>query len=306
MNKIISVVMPIYNAELYIEECIESVLKQSFKNFEFIIIDDGSTDKSLPIIKKYMNMDERIILVSRENKGLIFSLNEGLYLSKGKYIARMDGDDICFPNRLRLQYDFMVKNQLDICGGDYFIICEKGKFQKKSIVPKKNSEILLSMTSNVPFAHPSVMLKKKFLIKNKLNYGKNGHRYAEDLDLWFNMYSKGAKFGNIDKPTIKYRQVHNSLSSVNHLQMKLEVRKTYNLFVYQNHKSIKKALEQFCQKKSNDNNREKEATRALLSYLALKIDLILIFQFLKNVSFLNFIVGFISYINSKVIIKWIK
>ena len=306
MNKIISVVMPIYNAELYIEECIESVLKQSFKNFEFIIINDGSTDKSLAMIKKFMNIDERIILLSRENKGLIFSLNEGLYLSKGKYIARMDGDDICFPDRLRLQYDFMVKNQLDICGGDYFIICEKGKFQKQNIVPKQKSEMLLSMASNVPFAHPSVMLKKEFLIKNKLIYGKNGHRYAEDLDLWFNMYSKGAKFGNIDKPIIKYRQVHNSLSSVNHLQMKLEVAKNYNLFVFKNHEKFKEALEQFCIQKTKINTREKEATRALLRYLTLKFDLILLLKFIRKVSFFNFIFGFLSYINSKLIIYWIK
>lgn len=94
-NPTISVVISVYNGEKYLSEAIESVLNQTYKDFEFIIINDGSTDNSLEIIKKYQNQDERIVLISRENKGLVSSLNEGIEKAKGKYIARMDADDIC-------------------------------------------------------------------------------------------------------------------------------------------------------------------------------------------------------------------
>ena len=306
MKKIISIIMPVYNAEFFLEECIQSVLKQSYKNFEFIIINDGSTDKTLSIIENFMNTDDRIICVSREKKGLIFSLNQGLNLSTGTYIARMDGDDICYPERLEMQYNFMIKNQLDICGGDYNTICENGLFKKKYIVPKEHSEILISMASNVPFAHPSVMIKKAFLVNNKLTYGMYGHNYGEDIDLWMNMYSAGAKFGNLAAPVLKYRQVHNSCSRINHLPRKWEVAKKYKLFVYKNHKKIKEALEEFCIQETKTNTRQRDATRALLRYQTLEFDLVLLLKFIRKVSFVNFIFGFLSYINSKLIICWIK
>ena len=123
---IISVVMPVYNAESYLEEAIESVVSQTFKDFEFIIIDDGSSDNSLEIIKKFSKNDNRIFYISRENKGIIHSLNEGLNKSSGLYIARMDADDVSYPKRLEIQYNFMVENKLDICGGDYISIGQDG------------------------------------------------------------------------------------------------------------------------------------------------------------------------------------
>ena len=90
--------MSVYNAEKYIEEAIESVLNQTYNKFEFIIINDGSKDNSLKIIEKFLSKDDRIILIDRENKGLVASLNEGILKSKGNFIARMDADDICLPN----------------------------------------------------------------------------------------------------------------------------------------------------------------------------------------------------------------
>ena len=114
-NPLVSVVLSVYNAEKHIVEAIESILTQSYKNFEFIIIDDGSTDGSLEIIKSYD--DERIILISRENKGLIASLNEGIEQAKGKYIARMDADDISLSSRFEEQVTFMeMHEEVGICG----------------------------------------------------------------------------------------------------------------------------------------------------------------------------------------------
>ncbi|HAS7841575.1 TPA: glycosyltransferase family 2 protein, partial [Vibrio cholerae] len=113
----ISVVMSVYNGEKYLGEAIDSILKQTFSDFEFIIINDGSTDKTLEIIKSYMKKDDRIVLVSRENKGLIVSLNEGLDLAKGQYIARMDADDISIKSRFEKQIEFLDSNpDIGVCG----------------------------------------------------------------------------------------------------------------------------------------------------------------------------------------------
>lgn len=114
MNTVISVVMSVYNAEKYLDEALQSILNQ---NFEFIIINDGSTDKSLEIIEKYKYQDTRIVLISRENRGLIASLNEGIELAKGKYIARMDADDISLPNRFEEQLKIMENDkEIVVCG----------------------------------------------------------------------------------------------------------------------------------------------------------------------------------------------
>ncbi|OEZ33321.1 hypothetical protein AS144_05120 [Francisella endosymbiont of Amblyomma maculatum] len=97
MNNVkISVIMSVYNAEKYIAQAIESILQQSFKDFEFIIVNDGSTDNSLAIIKKYEEINSRIRIISRENRGIIYSLNEAIFLANGEYIARMDADDIAY------------------------------------------------------------------------------------------------------------------------------------------------------------------------------------------------------------------
>ena len=107
---IISVVMPVYNNEKYLDDSIRSILNQTYNNFEFIIINDGSTDGSFTIINSYLRKDDRIILINKENTGISQSLNEGIKISKGKYIARMDGDDISAPNRLFEQLNLMDHN----------------------------------------------------------------------------------------------------------------------------------------------------------------------------------------------------
>ena len=100
--------MPVYNGEKYLQEAIESILNQTFKDFEFIIINDGSTDKTLEIIKSFT--DPRIKLITQENRGIIYSLNKGITESRGKYIARMDADDISLPERLEKEYRFLEQN----------------------------------------------------------------------------------------------------------------------------------------------------------------------------------------------------
>jgi glycosyltransferase involved in cell wall biosynthesis len=300
---IISVIMPVYNAELYLEEAINSIISQTFKNFEFIIIDDGSSDDSLKIIQKYADRDSRIICISRENKGIIYSLNEGLNISNGQYVARMDADDISYPERLEAQYIFMMESKLDVCGGDYISINKDGLFVDSHDVSKEDFEILLTMASNVPFAHPSVMMRKSFLINNKLIYGVYGYKNAEDLDMWINMYDAGAKFGNLDTYILKYRILSDSLSNVNHISIKLEANKQFNLFVSNNQKSFKLALELFCNKKDNTNNIQKVAIKALLRYLSVDFNLTLLYKCWRKVSLYNFMFALASYIKSRLVIK---
>lgn len=114
MNKTpdVSIIMAVFNGEEFIEDSIKSVLKQTFKNFEFIIVDDGSIDNSLKIIKSYQAIDSRIKIITQKNNGLAKSLNVGIKNSKGKYIARIDADDLCYECRLEKQYLFMENNHL--------------------------------------------------------------------------------------------------------------------------------------------------------------------------------------------------
>lgn len=111
-NILISVILPVYNAELYLKEAIESILKQTYKSFELIILNDGSSDNSLNIINSFK--DDRIILIDRENNGLVYTLNEGINMAKSKYIARMDADDISLSDRFEKQIKHMEENSLDI------------------------------------------------------------------------------------------------------------------------------------------------------------------------------------------------
>ena len=303
LSPTISIIMPVYNAELYLEEAIESILNQTFEDFEFIIIDDGSTDNSLKIIQQCSTKDNRIICISRENKGIIDSVNEGLDRSSGSYIARMDADDISYPDRLKKQYNFMIEHDFDISGGDYITIDQDGVFQNSHHVAKEDFEILLTMASNVPFAHPSVMIKKSFLVKHNLAYGAFGHKLADDLDLWINMYNAGARFGNLDACILKYRLLPNSFSSINNRAIKREASMQFNLFVNNNYKSFKHALELFCLLEDSKKSTQRAAIKALLRFLVVDFDIKLFYKCFRKVSLYNFIYGLGSFINSKLIIK---
>ncbi len=199
MNPKISVVMSVYNGQDYLDEAIQSILNQTYKDFEFIIINDGSTDKSLEIIEKYKQQDERIVLISRENKGLIASLNEGIEKARGKYIARMDADDISLSNRFEEQLKFMKDNKLDMCGSWV------ETFDKKNILniweyPEVHCDIQFRSFFMCSFAHPSVIIKKN--IFDELKYE---NETAEDYRLWCDILTNKHKVGNIQKVLLKYR-----------------------------------------------------------------------------------------------------
>ena len=225
-NPTVSVVMSVYNAELYLEDAIESILNQTYKDFEFIIINDGSTDKSLEIIEKCRRQDKRIVLITRENKGLVASLNEGIRISKGEYIARMDADDISLLSRFEEQISFMKTNlDIAICGSSVQLFNEDEKFSI-SRYPQKDNEIKFTLMFMSSFAHPSVMIRRA--VFDTLKYENLEH--AEDYQLWTDIAIANFKMANLDKVLLKYRWHDEQISQKNSYKQReksFEISKMY-------------------------------------------------------------------------------
>jgi len=196
----ISVVMSVFNTEKYLTEAIESILNQTFTDFEFIIIDDGSTDKSAEIIKSYE--DPRIVFIQQVNKGLAAALNRGIKAAKGKYIARMDADDIAFPARLEQQYKFMENNQNSIVLGTQAAVMDKnGKVIYKSHVPLDNKLLKEGLPFKTPFFHPTIMMRGDVILYSG---GYTEIPFAQDLFLWNNLAAYG-EFRNLESILLYYR-----------------------------------------------------------------------------------------------------
>ena len=201
----ISVIMPVYNSSKYLEESIESILNQTFDNFELIIVYDKSKDNSKEIIEKYMKTDNRIILIENEIKsGISNALNKGLEISKGKYIARIDSDDISLPNRLEREYLFLENNK------DYFLvgsngirIDEQGKYLE-DIIYEEDPSINMSKENHI--IHSSIMFRN-----TGIRYGAN-LLYAEDYDFYLRALNMGLKLGNMPEVLVKYRMNSSSIT----------------------------------------------------------------------------------------------
>ncbi|MBF0522434.1 MAG: glycosyltransferase [Candidatus Omnitrophica bacterium] len=186
----ITVLMTVYNAEKYLPQSIESVFHQTFQDFEFLIIDDASKDKSVEVIQSYK--DERIVLhKNKENLGQTRSLNLGFQLAKGHYIARMDADDIAFSHWLQSQTDFLKKN------GEYDILSSRlATFSNKSIQkvyfsPAVRDDILLRAIVNSPINHGSSLMKRETVLA--AGGYNNDYKIAADYGLWVTLMSRGAK-----------------------------------------------------------------------------------------------------------------
>jgi glycosyltransferase involved in cell wall biosynthesis len=216
----VSVLMSVYNGEEFLNEAIDSIIDQTFKDFEFIIIDDGSKDKSLKIIKSYK--DPRIVLVSRPNKGLVASLNEGLNLAKGKYIARQDADDISIPNRLEKEVMYMDSHpNTALVGSNYTVMDIKGNQLVTTNVFTHPNDLKLTQITCNQYGHGSVMLRKS-AIEKVGNYDKSvGH--VEDYDLWTRL-SQNYDIANFEEPLYLYRKVEQGISMSN---AELQVQQTF-------------------------------------------------------------------------------
>jgi len=200
-NPRITVLMPVYNGEIYLAEAIESILDQTFKNFEFLIVNDGSTDNSVSIIEDFAKKDERIRLINnKKNKGIVGALNTGLEDAKGEYIARMDSDDISVPERLEKQVKFMDDNpEVGICGSWIKLFGKADNIVKN---PVNHDDIMCNLLFYNAIAHPSVIIRSELFKKNNLKYSNFSH--AEDFELWTRCGFL-FKLHNIPEILLKYR-----------------------------------------------------------------------------------------------------
>lgn len=193
--------MPAFNGQAYIQEAIQSIISQTYPHFEFIILDDGSSDDTFELIKKFH--DSRIYALKHEkNLGTVATRNELVQLAKGKYIAFLDNDDIAQPTRLEEQVSFLEANPIDICGSDHFTLNELTGQIKRSKQCHTDADIRAMMTVASPLAHPSIMARASVL-KNHA-YEKNTD-IAEDYALWLKLSLAGYHFVNLKKNLITYR-----------------------------------------------------------------------------------------------------
>jgi glycosyltransferase involved in cell wall biosynthesis len=203
----VSIILPVYNASVYLNDCIDSILAQTFTDFELLMMDDGSTDNSIAIAESYE--DERI-KVFRCEHDFIQTLNRGLEESRGKYIARMDADDMMMPDRLERQVTLMENNpSVVVCSSTAkaFGFKEKVLGFGNGII---NHVMLLLLLGN-PIIHPSIMVRKDFLTRNNLRY--KHYPYAEDYKLWADVCMAGGVFNVIPTPLIKYRISESQVSN---------------------------------------------------------------------------------------------
>lgn len=210
----ISVIMPVFNGEKHLNEAVDSILDQTFKDFEFIIINDGSVDNTSKILDSYS--DGRIRLVQRENRGFAYSLNEAIQLAEGKYIARMDADDVALENRLRLQYEFMESHSgVDILGGQADIIDEYGRLIGEMRKPASWPNISEYIKYACPLCHPTYFVREHVydIIKGYRNIPP-----VEDYDFLFRAFEKGCVMRNLPEKILKYRKTNNSMTANNFLR----------------------------------------------------------------------------------------
>ncbi|MBI4781803.1 MAG: glycosyltransferase [Oscillatoriophycideae cyanobacterium NC_groundwater_1537_Pr4_S-0.65um_50_18] len=208
----ISVLMPVYNGDRYLTEAVESVLAQTFTDFEFLIIDDGSTDRSLQILQQYAAQDDRIRLISRENRGLIATLNQMLELAQGEFLARMDADDIAVGDRFAAQLEFLRQHPDYVCvGGAFALMDAQGRTVLPLEMPETNDEIQQAILSGRTIInHPCAMIRRQAL--EAIGGYDTAMVTVEDLDMLLRLGEVG-KLANLKQMVLKYRFHMESVSA---------------------------------------------------------------------------------------------
>lgn len=219
----ISVILPIYNGEKYLSSCIDSILDQTFKDFELIIINDGSIDATEKIIKNYENKDSRIKSYYKTNSGIVDSLNLGISKAQFDLIARIDADDICHPNRLEKQVALL--KEYDIVGSNALLIDKQGNPLGQTNLPKRQEDIEKSIFSMKPsIIHPSIMFRVSNLkLSNDDKVYSSAFMHCEDLELWLRNLDH-CKFCNLQSPLIKLRKHDLNISHISFIQQLINTR----------------------------------------------------------------------------------
>jgi glycosyltransferase involved in cell wall biosynthesis len=209
---LVSILIPVYNTAAYLTRAIQSILEQQYSSMEIILINDGSTDASETIIQSFQ--DPRIRYVKNEqNMGLVYTLNEGIDLSAGKYIARMDGDDVCLPGRMVQQVAYMEANpEVGVLATRVSLINEMDEPIGNWAADQQNTtpeQIRHFLPKDNCLAHPSIMAKAELLKKYKY---RSEQSQAEDYDLWLRMAADGVVIQKLSEVFVQHRIVHNSFT----------------------------------------------------------------------------------------------
>lgn len=217
MNPKVTVLMSVYNGMPYLPDSVKSVLNQTYANFELLIIEDGSTDDSLKYLKELK--DQRVrIEINQTNLGMAASLNRGLLLAQGKYIARLDADDISLPERIQQQINYLENNQeMELCGSYAQAISETGEALYVWKQVSSPLEIGWKILFKNPFIHSSVMFRRDTVLRRSITY--HDLSGAEDYQFWSDIlrFGDGA---NLDQVLIQYRRHDKSMTTYNFIPMK--------------------------------------------------------------------------------------
>jgi glycosyltransferase involved in cell wall biosynthesis len=203
---LVSVVMPVWNAEKFLDSAILSVLEQTLADFEFIIIDDASTDKSVEIASKWQAKDKRIIFLrNEEHKGITASINRGLKIAHGRYIARMDADDVCLPSRLAEQVKFLDNNPDVFLAGTFVLEIDENGQEIGRIEKGTNPEsIKEKIFYYSPCVHPSIMFRRELI--TKIGLYDEAYPFCQDQDLYLRMIFSGYAISNVPLFLLRYRR----------------------------------------------------------------------------------------------------
>lgn len=215
-NPKVSVILPFRNASNTLRRAIDSILDQTFRNFELILINDGSDDHPVEILSDYD--DSRIKIIHLPTGGIVFSLNHGINISRGKYIARMDADDFAYPERLELQQQYLTQNKkIGVVSGQVLYAGDRKKNQGYALyVDWINSltsteEIYLNRFVESPISHPSVMIRRELF--DEYGLYKVGS-FPEDYELWLRLMDQGIQFGKVDEVVLDWYDDENRLSRI--------------------------------------------------------------------------------------------
>ena len=209
----VTILLPAYNAALYLRDSLDSIMRQAFKDFDVLLIDDGSMDDTSKIAIEYSNIDRRIKYYKNEkNIGLIKTLNKGLSLAKGEYIVRMDADDIMFDDRLYKQVKYMDSNpECFVCGGQMEYI--GGLTGMAPIFPQKYEDLLYLSLINCPLYHPTTIIRNSAIKQFGLKYN-DSYKHAEDYKFWSDIiFSHPNSIANIKDVVLFYRISNNQITA---------------------------------------------------------------------------------------------
>lgn len=214
----VSVIMPVYNGEKYLTKAIDSILNQTFRDFELIVIEDGSTDSTSELLAAFK--DKRIrVVCNKKNIGVTNSLNIGLRQAKGDYIARCDADEINHPKRFERQVNFLNHHSdVVLVGSSVILINQDNMVIGKVDFPQTHEEICRKIIVRNSIAHPTVMFRKKTI--EQVGFYRSIFNGAEDYDLWFRMLHKG-KVQNLPEYLVKRRIHDNVVTNKYHYKIEL-------------------------------------------------------------------------------------